>query len=307
MFQGSLKRKENFSVGVGVGGGKKVRTNQTSRPKKTVAKQVSSKQREEEPSNVISPQSSIDTDNPLIDPIFSFSCEVIEAGKIEPLALDQLLDPVKLMEWIIAPMAIQDFLDNIWEKKCLHIKRGALAFESYEALFPKVEMQRIINEDELQYGVDLNVTSYKNGAKVVHDKEGKVTMQEIKKAFNKGCSIRLLRPQKYSKVVWNVLSTLEDFFQCMVGANCYWTPANTQGFAPHFDDIEAFLIQTDGSKLWKLYEPQDPSSVLALESSPNFDQADLKAPFYQAVVEKGDLLYFPRYNDFFCLICITEA
>jgi len=43
--------------------------------------------------------------------------------------------------------------------------------------------------------------------------------------------------------VWYLLSTLQDLFGCMVGANIYLTPPGTQGFAPHFDDIEGFVMQ----------------------------------------------------------------
>jgi len=31
------------------------------------------------------------------------------------------------------------------------------------------------------------------------------------------------------------------------------TPPGSQGFAPHFDDIEAFVIQLEGKKRWRLY------------------------------------------------------
>ena len=35
----------------------------------------------------------------------------------------------------------------------------------------------------------------------------------------------------------------------------YLTPAGSQGFAPHYDDIEAFVLQLEGRKEWKLYSP----------------------------------------------------
>ena len=36
-------------------------------------------------------------------------------------------------------------------------------------------------------------------------------------------------------------SKLQEYFHCMVGTNAYLTPKNSQGFAPHYDDIEAFV------------------------------------------------------------------
>lgn len=36
----------------------------------------------------------------------------------------------------------------------------------------------------------------------------------------------------------------------------YLTPPGTQGFAPHYDDIEAFVIQLEGKKHWRVYNPR---------------------------------------------------
>lgn len=45
-----------------------------------------------------------------------------------------------------------------------------------------------------------------------------------------------------------VLSGLEGFFRCAIGCNAYLTPPGSQGFAPHSDDIDAFVLQMEGSK-----------------------------------------------------------
>ena len=42
---------------------------------------------------------------------------------------------------------------------------------------------------------------------------------------------------------------------CIVGTR-YLTPPGTQGFAPHWDDIEVFILQLEGKKHWKLYSPR---------------------------------------------------
>ena len=40
------------------------------------------------------------------------------------------------------------------------------------------------------------------------------------------------------------------------------TPPGTQGFAPHWDDIEAFVIQLEGKKHWRVYEPRFVISIV---------------------------------------------
>lgn len=37
--------------------------------------------------------------------------------------------------------------------------------------------------------------------------------------FQNGCSVRLLNPQTYSRNVWKLLSVLQEYFNCCVGAN----------------------------------------------------------------------------------------
>ena len=74
--------------------------------------------------------------------------------------------------------------------------------------------------------------------------------------YEDGCSIRLLNPQTFIPAIFTMNTTLQEYFHCMVGANVYLTPPNSQGFAPHYDDIEAFVLQIEGKKRWRLYNPR---------------------------------------------------
>lgn len=113
--------------------------------------------------------------------------------------------------------------------------------------------------------------------------------------YNAGCSIRLLNPQTFVPAIHSMNATLQEYFNCMVGANLYLTPKNSQGFAPHYDDIEAFVLQIEGRKHWRVYKPLSRSTMLPRESSQNFGPRDqLGEPCLDVVLEAGDLLYFPR-------------
>ena len=58
----------------------------------------------------------------------------------------------------------------------------------------------------------------------------------------------MLNPQTFHGPVWKLCATLQDFFGSMVGANVYLTPPGTQGFAPHYDDVEVFILQVKSEK-----------------------------------------------------------
>jgi lysine-specific demethylase/histidyl-hydroxylase NO66 len=72
------------------------------------------------------------------------------------------------------------------------------------------------------------------------------------------------------------------------------TPSGSQGFAPHYDDIEAFVLQLEGRKHWKLYKPRSEGEVLPRYSSSNFNEDEIGSPVLDVVLEPGDMLYFPR-------------
>uniref|UniRef100_UPI00398EE1E5 ribosomal oxygenase 1 isoform X1 n=2 Tax=Pristiophorus japonicus TaxID=55135 RepID=UPI00398EE1E5 len=198
----------------------------------------------------------------------------------------------KLFEWIIAPVAPKKFFGAIWEKSPALIRRHNGNY--YRGLFSSEDFDRILREDNVKFGVNLDVTSYFDGEKETHTPTGRALPVVAWDFYKNGCSLRMLNPQTFSGTVWNILSILQESFGCMVGANIYLTPPGTQGFAPHYDDIEAFVIQLEGKKNWRVYDPRSNEEILPSVSSRNFSQQELGNPIMDTVLEAGDMLYFPR-------------
>ncbi|CAB1343079.1 unnamed protein product [Coregonus sp. 'balchen'] len=198
----------------------------------------------------------------------------------------------KLFQWLIHPIPSKSFFRDTWEKKPVLIKRQNPDY--YTGLFSTAEFDCILRQDDVQYGVNLDVTSYTNGKRETHNPPGRALPFTVWDFYESGCSLRMLNPQAFSSTVWNVLSILQEHFGSMAGANVYLTPPGTQGFAPHYDDIEAFVVQLEGKKHWRVYNPRSENEVLPVVSSPNFSQSEIGKPILDVVLEAGDLLYFPR-------------
>ncbi|XP_072265258.1 ribosomal oxygenase 1 isoform X2 [Pyxicephalus adspersus] len=199
---------------------------------------------------------------------------------------------VTLFRWLISPIKPKDFFRNVWEKKPALIRRHNSKY--YDGFFSSSEFDRILREDNVKFGVNLDVTSYTDGVRETLNPPGRALPLVVWDYFKNGCSLRLLNPQAFSVTVWNVLSILQELFKSMVGANTYLTPPATQGFAPHYDDIEAFVVQLEGKKHWRVYSPRNTSEQLPQFSSANFSDHDLGEPILETILEAGDLLYFPR-------------
>uniref|UniRef100_A0A674F2A3 Bifunctional lysine-specific demethylase and histidyl-hydroxylase n=1 Tax=Salmo trutta TaxID=8032 RepID=A0A674F2A3_SALTR len=252
------------------------------------------------PSRIAALQSlSIPNSSRLIVINISSSC-----GERSGVALDALLSDLakvsnsrvrasKLFQWLIHPISSKSFFSDAWEKKPFLIKRQNPDY--YTGLFSTAEFDRILRRDDVQYGVNLDVTSYRNGKRETHNPPGRALPYTVWDFYESGCSLRMLNPQAFSSTVWNVLSILQEHFGSMAGANMYLTPPGTQGFAPHYDDIEAFVVQLEGKKHWRVYNPSlIPYRWLGIPPPANFSHSEIGKPILEVVLEAGDLLYFPR-------------
>ena len=114
----------------------------------------------------------------------------------------------------------------------------------------------MLTEHNIQYTKNIDITFYKDGVKELHNLEGRARPHVVWDFYMNQCSIRLLNPQTFVPNIHKLASELQEHFGCFVGCNAYLTPPNSQGFAPHYDDIEAFILQLEGKKRWRVYKPR---------------------------------------------------
>ena len=197
---------------------------------------------------------------------------------------------------IIHPTPVKQFAKRIWQREPMLIQRKQENY--FNGLFSTSEIDEILREFTLEYGENIDLTFYNPTTKKKerHNPDGRARPAVVWDSYNEGCSIRVLNPHSYSDSVWKLLSCLQEYFGSLVGANTYLTPPGSQGFAPHYDDIDAFILQLEGKKHWRVYKPLNDDEVLPLKSSGDLDQSVLGSakPVINVVLEAGDLLYMPR-------------
>ncbi|HEX2902731.1 MAG TPA: cupin domain-containing protein [Jatrophihabitans sp.] len=82
-----------------------------------------------------------------------------------------------------------------------------------------------------------------------------------------------------------------------VQINSYLTPAQNQGFAPHYDTHDVFVLQAVGSKRWVIHEPVRQSPLPGQDWEKYRDEVAARAagaPLIDTVLRPGDALYLPR-------------
>lgn len=162
----------------------------------------------------------------------------------------------QLFQWLLAPTTVSVFYREHWEKKPLHIKRPDLR-DYFKHLFSSEDLDTMLRENSLFYTRNVDVVTYCDGKRETHNPaEIRATPSAVWDYYSNECSVRILNPQTYNGKIHLLLATLQEYFGNTMGANVYLTPPGSQGFAPHWDDIEAFVLQLEGRKHWKLYGPK---------------------------------------------------
>ncbi|KAL7463862.1 hypothetical protein ACHAXS_004213 [Conticribra weissflogii] len=198
-----------------------------------------------------------------------------------------------------------------------------------DGLLNRSIIHQMIRRNKLRYGLDLNVTQYTdalgNGLKhrITLDPPPKkrkhrsstpdrddddddnleyaiANPQDIwSNVDTSHCTLRLLRPHEHNDSIHTMLSLLESEFGCMVGSNAYLTPLHSQGFAPHYDDVDVFILQLEGYKRWRVYAPPNKMETLPRESSRDYTEKEVEEDMgceliMDLVIGPGDVLYLPR-------------
>ena len=86
---------------------------------------------------------------------------------------------------------------------------------------------------------------------------------------------------------------LEDELGFVVQMNAYLTPKNSQGFEVHWDPMDSFILQLEGSKAWSIYDPLIELPMPQQRFKPR--AADVNVSSRQSVtLRPGTTLYLPR-------------
>ncbi|XP_011212103.2 bifunctional lysine-specific demethylase and histidyl-hydroxylase NO66 [Bactrocera dorsalis] len=222
-----------------------------------------------------------------------------KAIKMEPLSppnnivkMNSIQEGEKVFGWLLSPLNLKEFFSKYWEAGACLVKRKGSNYYTKLMSFEAIDQMLINNHVEFTKNID--ITSYKNGVRETLNPVGRAMPPVVWDHYGQGCSVRLLNPHTFLPELFKLNTTLQEYFHCLVGANAYLTPPNSQGFAPHYDDIEAFVLQIEGRKRWRLYKPRTQAEQLPRFSSKNFTQQEIGQPIFDEVLEPGDLLYFPR-------------
>ena len=121
---------------------------------------------------------------------------------------------------------------------------------------------------------------------------GRADPVRVAAMYDDGYTVALNKMHEHFPALGALCAAAEAVFSCPFQTNLYMTPPNAQGFMPHWDTHDVFVLQTHGSKNWTLY---DTPIELPLKGQSFDDEKPEPGPVSaQFTLRAGDLLYCPR-------------
>jgi Cupin superfamily protein len=197
------------------------------------------------------------------------------------------------------PVSAASFFDESWERQPLVIARSDR--ERFTELLDVAGIERLVCETGMRMpafrlvkdGSPLPPSDYTDDIPWRPGSFSQIaSVERVAAEFAAGATLVLQALHLWRPVVAVYCRGLEMRLGFPVQANAYLTPAAAQGFAVHHDTHDVFVLQVEGRKRWRLYEPR--LELPLKDQRWSQDLGDVGPPVDEFTLEAGDTLYVPR-------------
>jgi ribosomal protein L16 Arg81 hydroxylase len=193
---------------------------------------------------------------------------------------------------LTSPVAPDEFLARYWTQRAvlLHDAQRSLA-----SVFDWAALNALLNSGDLVYP---STVVSRNEAVIPAEEFTRgadaktIDVLAVMRLFRDGASFSIRGAHSHWPALRALIACLSDTFFESVHTNVYCSPARTQGFRCHYDLHEVFVLQVEGTKHWRVFEPTTDFPVEPWRQEDAPGQSD--RPYIDATVRKGDVLYVPR-------------
>ena len=192
---------------------------------------------------------------------------------------------------ILSPVTDEVFFSQYWEKTPLHIERGDSGY--FSSLLSINDIERLLSTGGLVYP-DVQVADANRDVSV-SDYCGinqQIESAAVRRLYLEGSTVIVTGSQARFEAVADLCRSVTARLVMRSQANVYLSPASQQGFNPHFDTHDVFILQVSGSKVFRFF-----NSDIELPYTDDTFRPELCADAtvqHQVTLNAGDTLYIPR-------------
>jgi hypothetical protein len=197
------------------------------------------------------------------------------------------------LAWLLQPLAVETFLDDIWGATHYHVKRCCAGyFDSLLRVSSAVEELLELFRREPSTVHLMRGNDRKTGSDSYRLVDGSLDLVGVRNDFSDGYTIILGGVERFVRAIASLAHSIEVELNFPVQVNAYITASATQGLVPHYDDHDVLILQIQGSKIWHLYDGPDalPHELRRDDRKVAIDGLPVLADL---CLEVGDVLYLP--------------
>ncbi len=200
--------------------------------------------------------------------------------------------PESALAWLLAPVTVQAFLDELWGAAPHHIGRGRADYFEPLLAGPSAAEQLLAALDTEPSAVRLVRGADHLEPEQYTLPDGTLDVARVRAAAASGYTIICNNIEKYLRPMSTLTHGVEVELNFPTHVNAYVTPPDATGFLPHYDHHDVLVLQIQGSKTWYFYG-DDPVPPHLMQQMYEVDPAGLPEPT-TLHLEAGDTLYLPR-------------
>jgi len=196
-----------------------------------------------------------------------------------------------MYRWVIAPMTPDEFQSRYYERAVCVVRRDDPSY--FDRLLTIDHLDRVLTTGLAKHP-EINLVQNEKTitSNEYVDANGRVDPVRATRLFRQGATIIFTHLHQRIPSLGRLCEALERAFSSRMQTNIYLTPPSAQGFAPHWDTHDVFILQIAGTKHWTIY---DTKIALPLQNQ-HFDRTvDATGPVtMEFTLEAGDVCYIPR-------------
>ncbi|WP_338844666.1 cupin domain-containing protein [Massilia sp. W12] len=187
------------------------------------------------------------------------------------------------------------FFQDVWERRELHLS-SVFDTNGLQEIFPLSKFDEVLTSGALvSPHLDIVRDGKKCAAPFTVSPSPATDVGRVLHDLKQGATIRVAHIEHYLPSLSRFCRGLEQVLQIPIRANLYMTPPFSQGFQPHFDLDDIFVVQVLGQKEWFWHPNYANQAALPNTDMPfvSSKHSLLGAP-KPIMMKAGDVLYLPR-------------
>jgi ribosomal protein L16 Arg81 hydroxylase len=190
------------------------------------------------------------------------------------------------LQSIVSPVSEEEFCARYWERSPLIIHRGCPNY--YGDLFTLQDF-----DDSTVGGRGYVKTAEATAKKHArHEGTDPAVKEGVLTDMRDGHTLILDSMQDFHPKLGQLCRMLAQETSYRYQTNIYLTPPAGKGFTPHWDNHDVFIMQTLGSKNWKVEKSR--RTLPARDSTIEAEGRELRGDLYEFTLQQGDMVYIPR-------------